>query len=341
MIDCKFYKNYGPFKIQDLINKVDCEYTGNINIIVDDISPIEVATKKHITFFSNKKYLDVFQKSNAGVFIVHKKFATNNSRNYIITDYPYYTFAEIAKIFYPDSTYLNYKLSTDETIKPNDNQIYLSANALVHKTAKLGKNIIVGANSIVGPNVKIGNNCKIGDNVSIYFAKIDDNVVIASGTKIGSDGFGFAIKQKKFLKIPQVGRVIIKKNVEIGANCCIDRGSAGDTIINENCMLDNMIHVAHNVEIGKNCILAAQIGISGSTKIGNNVTLGGQVGIAGHLRIGNEVTIAAKSGVITNVDDNMIIGGYPAKPIKKWHRETIYLKNQLKKNEKWIKYWRN
>tara|TARA_B100000989_G_scaffold275716_1_gene235468 strand:+ start:440 stop:1438 length:999 start_codon:yes stop_codon:yes gene_type:complete len=331
LIDCKFYKNYGPFKIQQLLDKVNCDYIGNTKTIIEDISPIELATKKHITFFNNKKYLDVFEKSNAGVFIVQKEFAYNKSRNYLISDFPYYTFAEISRIFYPESTYPDFYLSPEETIKLCNNKFSLSVNTFVHKTAKLGKNTVVGANSIVGPNVKIGDNCKIGDNVSIYYAKIYDNVVISSGTKIGSDGFGFAIKKNNFLKIPQVGRVIIKKNVEIGANCCIDRGSAGDTIINENCMLDNMIHIAHNVEIGRNCILAAQIGISGSTRIGNNVTLGGQVGIAGHLKIGDKVTIAAKSGVIGNVDDNMIIGGYPAKPIKKWHRETIYLKNQSKK----------
>ena len=331
MIDHKFYKNYGPFEIQYLIDKIECDYKGNIKTVIEDISPIELATNKHITFFSNKKYLNLFEKSNAGVFIVQKKFATNNSRNYIITDYPYYTFAEVAKIFYPDSIYPNYKCSPEESIDLNNNKISLSVNSFIHKTAKLGKNIVIGANSVVGPNVIIGNNCRIGDNVSIYFAKIHDNVVISSGTRIGSDGFGFAIKKNQFSKIPQVGRVIIKKNVEIGANCCIDRGSAGDTIINENCMLDNMVHIAHNVELGKNCILAAQIGISGSTKIGNNVTLGGQVGIAGHLKIGNKVTIAAKSGVIGDINNNMIMGGYPAQPIKKWHRETIYLRNQLKK----------
>lgn len=331
MIDHKFYKNYGPFEIQYLLDKIECDYIGNIKTVIEDISPIELATKKHITFFSNKKYLDFFEKSNAGVFIVQKKFATNNSRNYIVTDHPYYTFAEIAKIFYPDSTYPNYKFLPEESIDLNNNKISLSVNSFVHKTAKFGKNVVIGANSVIGPNVIIGNNCRIGDNVSIYFAEIHDNVVISSGTKIGSEGFGFAIKKKQFLKIPQVGKVIIKKNVEIGANCCIDRGSAGDTIINENCMLDNMIHIAHNVELGKNCILAAQIGISGSTKIGNNVTLGGQVGIAGHLKIGNKVTIAAQSGVISDINSNMVMGGYPAQPIKKWHRETIYLRNQLKK----------
>ncbi len=334
MVDHKFYKNYGPFKIQEILDKINCDYAGNTKAIIQDISPIELASKKHITFFNNKKYLNIFEKSNAGVFIVQKEYAVNNSKNYIITDNPYYTFAEIAKIFYPDSVYPNYNFSPKEILKPNHNEITLSVNAYVHKTAKLGKDTVVGANSIIGPNVKIGKNCKIGDNVSIYFANIEDNVVISSGTKVGSDGFGFAIKNNKFLKIPQVGRVIIKKNVEIGANCCIDRGSAGDTIINENCMLDNMVHIAHNVELGENCILAAQIGISGSTKIGNNVTLGGQVGIAGHVKIGNKVTIAAKSGVIGNINDNMVFGGYPAQPIKKWHRETIYLRNQLKKNEK-------
>ena len=172
----------------------------------------------------------------------------------------------------------------------------------------------------------LGDNCLIGDNVSIYFSKISDNVKIYQGAKIGGEGFGFAIHKKGFKKIPQLGRVIIDKNVEIGCNSTIDRGSIGDTVIGENSMIDNIVHLGHNVKIGKNCIIAAMTGISGSSTLGDNVLVGGQVGISGHIRIGNNVKIAAKSGVMKNIDDNNSVGGYPAENIIDWHRGTILKK---------------
>ena len=334
MVDSNFYKNLGPFKVSSIIKDIDCDFIGDIDFLVEDISPLEFANKNDLTFFNNKKYFRIFESSNAGVFIVEKKFATNDKKNYIISKNPYYTFALIVNKFYDYLSNSECYFSEKDAMTDFDESIKVSKNSFIHKSAKLGKNIVIGLNSIVGPNVKIGNNCNIADNVSIFFSNLDDNVKIASGTKIGSEGFGFATEGDRIKKIPQIGRVIIMKNVEIGSNCCIDRGSAGDTIISENCMLDNLIHIAHNVEIGSNGILAGQVGIAGSVKIGKNVSIGGQVGINGHIKIGNNVKIAAKSGIITDVDDSSIMGGYPAVQIKDWHRNTIFLKKSIKKNEK-------
>ena len=179
----------------------------------------------------------------------------------------------------------------------------------------------------------MGNNCLVGDNVSIYFSLIGNNVKIYQGVKLGSEGFGFVMNKDRFKKIPQLGRVIIENNVEIGANTTVDRGSIGDTQIGEFSMIDNMVHLGHNVRIGKKCIIAAMTGISGSTSIGDNVMLGGQVGISGHIKIGNNVKVAAKTGIMKDVPDGSVIAGYPSEKIMDWHRNTIIMKN-LRKNDK-------
>ena len=142
------------------------------------------------------------------------------------------------------------------------------------------------------------------------------------------------MNKNNFKKIPQLGRVIVGNNVEIGANSTVDRGSIGDTVIGDSCMIDNIVHLGHNVQLGKNCIIAAMTGISGSTTIGNNAIIGGQVGISGHIKIGNNVTIAAKTGVMKDIEDNNVIAGYPSEKIQDWHRNTVILKNLRKHGKK-------
>ena len=151
---------------------------------------------------------------------------------------------------------------------------------------------------------------------------LDDNVIIQDGCKIGLKGFGFIPLKSKNIKFPHIGKVIIKKDVEIASSCTIDRGSIDDTIIGQNTYLDNQVHVAHNVKIGKNCMIAGQVGFAGSSSIGNYVSIGGQAGISGHLKIGNNVKIGGGSGVVKNIEDNQIVMGYPALPIKEFLKKT-------------------
>ena len=171
-------------------------------------------------------------------------------------------------------------------------------------------------------NCKIGNNVIIGSNVVIENSFISDNVHICDGSVVGKKGFGFKFVKNNCLRIPHIGKVIIGKDCEIGANCVIDRGSISNTIIGEKTFLDNQVHIAHNVSIGMRCILAAQVGVAGSTKIGNNVIIGGQAGISGHLIIGNNVKIGGKSGVVKNLKDNETVMGYPAKPFREFVKEN-------------------
>ncbi len=198
------------------------------------------------------------------------------------------------------------------------NNSYISKSAFVHNSSKIFNNCVIGK------GVEIGKNCIIKNNVVIKNSIIKDNVIICDNTSIGTTGFGFDFKNRGSLNLnPQIGIVIIDNNVHIGSSCTIDRGKIDSTYIGKNSMIDNLVHIAHNVQIGDNACIAAQTGISGSVIIGDNVTIGGQVGFAGHIKIGQNVVIAAKSGVTKNVNDNSVVAGFPAIDINKWKRNVI------------------
>ena len=333
MIDSSFYKNKGPFSLKEICTSIKCDLVGSYDKIIEDLSPIEEASEKTVCFLSDNKYREYLKNIDIGALIVKKNHVNEIKGNLIISKNPHYDMAMVASLFYPDSEYPSFTFSSLDKNEELDKSIKLSFNSFIHKDARIGKNCEIGNNSIIGPGVVLGNNCLVGDNVSIYFSLIGNNVKIYQGVKLGSEGFGFVMNEDRFKKIPQLGRVIIENNVEIGANTTVDRGSIGDTQIGEFSMIDNMVHLGHNVRIGKKCIIAAMTGISGSTSIGDNVMLGGQVGISGHIKIGNNVKVAAKTGIMKDIPDGSVIAGYPSEKIMDWHRNTIIMKN-LRKNDK-------
>jgi UDP-3-O-[3-hydroxymyristoyl] glucosamine N-acyltransferase len=230
--------------------------------------------------------------------------------------------AKVASKFYPNSD-LDYP---DNSLKkPNKSKfpgVKFGNNVLIGKNVKIGKSSVIGSNTIIESNVLIGKNCLIGSQVMIKNSVIGNDVVIQDGSKIGLKGFGFIpIKDKNF-RIPHIGKVILKDNVEIGASCTIDRGSIGDTVIGKNTFLDNQVHMAHNVKVGENCMIAGQVGFAGSSTLGNNVSIGGQAGISGHLKIGNNVKIGGGSGVVKDIPDDTIVMGYPAVPLKEFLKKN-------------------
>tara|TARA_Y100000590_G_scaffold326034_1_gene369975 strand:+ start:2416 stop:3396 length:981 start_codon:yes stop_codon:yes gene_type:complete len=321
-----FFKNFGPFKIDKILNFIGLKNINNFkNIKIHNINDLSASTSRDITFFHSKKYLDLASKTKASFCVTTenlKDYLPDNC-NKIVVENVLVTVAKITKIFYPDSVSDNFDISSKDISKTSfKKKVKYGNNVLIGKNVKIGKKCSIGHNTIIEKNVIIGNNCSIGSNVIIRNTIINNNVHILDGCVIGKKGFGFFPDKKANYRYPQIGIVIINDNAEIGCGSTIDRGSMSNTIIGKNTYLDNQIHIAHNVKIGDNCIIAGQVGFAGSTTLGNHVMIGGQAGISGHLKIGSNVQIAGGSGVIKDIPNNVKVMGYPAKNLKDFIREN-------------------
>ena len=321
-----FFKNHGPFKIEELLKNLKLDNKENLSDdIVHDVKDLQTADKEHITFFHSKKYSNLASKTKANFCIT-----TENLKNYlpnsckkIIVENVLIATAKITKLFYPSSVTDDFDITSKDINKTSfKKKVKFGKNVLVGKNVKIGKSCSIGHNTIIEKNVIIGNNCSIGSNVIIRNTIVHNNVHILDGCVIGKKGFGFFPDKKSNFRYPQIGLVIINDNAEIGCGSTIDRGSMSNTIIGKNTYLDNQIHIAHNVKIGDNCVIAGQVGFAGSSTLGNHVMIGGQAGISGHLKIGNNVQIGGGSGVIKDIPDNSKVMGYPAKNLKYFIREN-------------------
>ena len=285
---------------------------------INSIKTLKKAGKNDLTFYDSRLYIKDATTTKASYCIttsnLEKDLPTNVEK--IIVKNVLYELAIVLKKIYPLAD-IDYP---DLSLKKANNKLFKSVkfgnNVLIGKKVKLGLDSVVGSNSIIEHDVTIGKNCIIGSNVVLKNSLLGDRVVIQDGCKIGQKGFGFIPNKKKNFKIPHIGKVCIHDDVEIASGCTIDRGSVDDTVIGKNTYLDNQVHVAHNVKIGSNCMIAGQVGFAGSSIIGDNVSIGGQAGISGHLKIGNNVKIGGGSGVVKDIEDNQIVMGYPAIPLK-------------------------
>jgi UDP-3-O-[3-hydroxymyristoyl] glucosamine N-acyltransferase len=199
--------------------------------------------------------------------------------------------------------------------------VIVDPGAVIGPRAEIGSGTVIGAQVVIGPDVKIGRDCSVAPHVTIQHALIGNRVILHPGVRIGQDGFGYAMGARGHLKVPQIGRVIIQDDVEVGSNTCIDRGAIRDTMIGEGTKIDNLVQIAHNVVIGRHCVIVSQVGISGSATLDDGVVLGGQVGVVGHVRIGAGAQIAASSNVASDIPAGARWGGTPAKPMRDWMRE--------------------
>ena len=340
MADPKFFPKSKKLTLEQILKLTKITLTKSMdkNRVFLDVSTLDTASQDNVSFLDNKNYINQFKESKAGACFFKKDFEDIAPKNMIplICTNPYHSFAIIANAFYPmkDITAGIHPKAHIETSAKYDDTVQIAPGAVVSNDVSIGSNCLIGANTVILSGVVIGDNTIIGPNCTIAYSIIGSNVKIHNGVRIGQDGFGFAQNENINLKMPQLGRVLIHDSVEIGSNCCIDRGTGPDTIIGEGTKLDNLVQIGHNAVLGKNCIFVAQSGVSGSTQIGNNTIVGGQVGIAGHLKIGNNVRIAAKAGVMKNIEDNMTIGGVPSMSINDWHRQTIILKKLINKRKK-------
>tara|TARA_B100000963_G_scaffold340935_1_gene340134 strand:+ start:7357 stop:8325 length:969 start_codon:yes stop_codon:yes gene_type:complete len=322
MISKIFFKKR-IFKLKELFPKIKFK----IDKSFEEIKPLQKASHKDLTFFDSLKYKDEANKTKALYCITTQaleKFLPEKTEKIIVKNV-LFELAKLLKKIYPDAD-IDYP---DLTVRPPNKKKYkfvkFGNNVLIGKNVKIGKNTSIGSNSIIEHDVVIGKECTIGSGVIVKNSLIGDRVVLQDNCSVGQKGFGFIPLNKKNIKFPHIGRVIIEDDVEIASNCSIDRGSVDDTCIGSNTYLDNQVHVAHNVKIGSNCMIAGQVGFAGSSQIGNNVSIGGQAGVSGHLKIGNNVKIGGGSGVVKNIEDNQIVMGYPALPLRE------FLKNQKKK----------
>ncbi|HAX61437.1 MAG TPA: UDP-3-O-(3-hydroxymyristoyl)glucosamine N-acyltransferase [Elusimicrobia bacterium] len=304
----------------------DGEVLGDENTIITNVAGITEAKKGDITFVSNPKYEQYISSTNASAIIIKESQKDKVKIPSIVSKNPYLSYAKIIMHIaketekHPAGISCNCSVSKSAKI---EGCVAISDFVVVDENAKIDDGTIIYPNCYIGRNVKIGKKCLIYPNVTVREnIVIGNNVIIHSGTVIGSDGFGYVQENGLLKKIPQIGIVEIADDVEIGANVTIDRATTGKTFIGKGTKIDNLVQIAHNVQIGNNSIIVSQAGISGSTKIGNGVTVAGQAGLIGHITVGDGAIIAAQAGVIGDVPAKETVSGYPARPHK--HAMKIY-----------------
>lgn len=343
MIDPRFYHSHGPLSLKRI-----CDLSGAELILpqgqqfhednlITGLAPLEEATSSDLAMLHNPKYKDAFTKSQAGACFITPEmvFQAPSSMALCVTSKPQRAYARVASAFYPEPegrfTSMTHPIHPSVELGEN---VIIEYGAVIKERAKIGNNSCIGANSVIGAGVILGEGCKIGAGATISHALIGNHVTIFPGVRIGQAGFGFVMDELGHIPVPQLGRVIIGDDVEIGANTTIDRGSLRDTIIGSGSRLDNLVMIAHNVVLGKGCVLVAQVGIAGSTTLGNYVIAAGQAGITGHLKIGNGVKIGAQSGVMKDIKDGETVGGSPAVPIQDFLRQSIMLSKITKDHQR-------
>ena len=328
------------FSAKQIAEFLEGEIIGDENVLVSDISKIEEGKEGTITFLSNPKYEKFIYTTSASIVLTNKSFnPTNKVNSTLIKVEDAYQSLAVLLSLYDEAIKNKEGISKYSTVAKNtdiSNLVYLGEYSVIGENVKIGKNVKIYPQVFIGDNVSIGDNTVLYSGVKVLHAcKIGNNCILNSGCVIGTDGFGFAPQQNNdYKKIPQVGNVLIEDNVDIGTNTTIDRATMGSTIIRKGVKIDNLVQIAHNVEIDKNTVIAAQSGVSGSTKIGKNVLIAGQVGFAGHLSIGDNSRFAAQSGIANNIKSNTTNQGAPAYNLRDFQKAYIYYKKLPETNNR-------
>jgi UDP-3-O-[3-hydroxymyristoyl] glucosamine N-acyltransferase len=340
MADPRFFQVSGPIPLQRIAEIAEAQLSGtnDPDALFTDVAPLNRAGPSEVSFLHNKRYRPDFESSRAGACIVEPQMVERAPTGMVllVTPNPYKAYARVAQAFYP--------------VAPAPAAIH--GSVIVDETAELGRDVSIGAYSVVGPEVKIGRDCRIGAQVvieagvqigeatqvghgsTLSHCLIGRRCSIHPGVRIGNRGFGFALDPEGYVEVPQLGRVIVGDDVEIGANATIDRGAGPDTVIGDGSRIDNLVQIGHNVQLGRGCVLVAQSGIAGSAKLEDHVMIAAQAGVSGHLTMGAGSRLAAKSGLMRDVAPGETVGGLPAMAIKDYFRLVSLWQRQLKAQRK-------
>lgn len=303
---------------------------------VEGVAPLETAGGSDAAYMDNPKYVAALAGTSAGLCFVSPRFSERVPAGTValVTPAPYHAFAKLLSVFHPQAlrpgsmfgsagvapgafVHATARLEADVTVDPG---------AVIGPGAEIGAGTVIGPHAVIGPQVRIGRQCAVGAGATLQAALIGNRVIIHPGARIGQDGFGFAMGPKGHMKVPQVGRVIIQDDVEIGSGTTVDRGAIRDTVIGEGTKIDNLVQVGHNVSIGRHCVLVAYVGISGSATLEDYVVFGAKSGAVPGVTVGEGAMIAASSNVATDVPPGAKWGGSPAKPMRQWLREIMLVK---------------
>lgn len=319
------------YRVRDLARLVDGTVVGDPDLALRDVNSLELANPTELSFISSPKHFEEADRSGAGCVIAQKDYVST-TKTVIVVDHPKAAFAKVMWFFHPERSVAT-GIHPTAVIDPSATvgaEVSIGPQVTVGREASIGSRVRIGPGTVVGERARVGEGTVIAPNVTLYHdVVIGARVIIHAGTVIGADGFGFVLEGGKRLKVPQLGNVVIEDDVEIGANCTIDRATFGSTVIKQGTKMDNLVHVAHNVSIGEHSIVVAQVGIAGSSKIGNYVTLAGQVGVGDNATIGDYATVGGRSGVITaqKIGPHETVWGIPARPIEETKRQLASLAN--------------
>lgn len=332
--NARFFSRSGPHSLE-VVAKAACGIVRKLDLLIEGIAPLQTAGPNEVSFLDNPRFASALKQTLAGAVIVHPDMQAwvPAATVPILTTEPHVGWAQVAALFHPvppvaPGIHPSAIVADGAVIDPSSE---IGPLCVIEDGVEIGPGCRIGPGAVIGRGVVIGRDCRIAAHVSLSHAVLGARVCVYPGARIGQEGFGFAPTKTGFLSAPQLGRVILEDDVEVGANTTIDRGSARDTVIGAGSRLDNLVQIGHNVVLGRCCIVVAQVGIAGSTVLEDFVQVGGQAAMAGHLRIGRGARIGAQAGVISDTPSGAEVLGSPAQPKRDFFRQVATLKRMTQK----------